>query len=99
MESKIVKEPRTVPTIRHSSPISNSEERDLENIFASLSLKPSNLPARDAPWKWSLKHKMLRIDSKRLPLRLKRSCANMADIVTDNGFKFSGLSRLFILHK
>ncbi|CAL8149335.1 unnamed protein product [Prunus armeniaca] len=29
----------------------NSEERDLVNIFASLSLKPSNLPARDAPWK------------------------------------------------
>ena len=30
----------------------DSEERDLMNIFASLSLKPSNLPARDAPWKW-----------------------------------------------
>ncbi|CAL8149361.1 unnamed protein product [Prunus armeniaca] len=29
----------------------DSEERDLVNIFASLSLKPSNLPARDAPWK------------------------------------------------
>ncbi|KAL6275442.1 hypothetical protein ACE6H2_019043 [Prunus campanulata] len=53
MESKIVKEPRTVPTMKHSSPISSpdSEERDLVNIFASLSLKPSNLPARDAPWK------------------------------------------------
>ncbi|CAL9031404.1 unnamed protein product [Prunus brigantina] len=37
MESKIVKEPRTVPTMRHSSPISNSEERDLVNIFACLS--------------------------------------------------------------
>ncbi|CAL8149358.1 unnamed protein product [Prunus armeniaca] len=31
----------------------DSEERDLVNIFASLSLKPSNLPARDAPWNWS----------------------------------------------
>ncbi|KAL6292408.1 hypothetical protein ACE6H2_000550 [Prunus campanulata] len=53
MESKIVKEPRTVPTMRHSSPISSpdSEERDLMNIFSSLSLKPSNLTARDAPWK------------------------------------------------
>ncbi|CAL2252782.1 unnamed protein product [Prunus armeniaca] len=30
----------------------DGEERDLVNIFASLSLKPSNLPARDAPWKW-----------------------------------------------
>ncbi|CAL2258375.1 unnamed protein product [Prunus armeniaca] len=30
----------------------DSEEKDLMNIFASLSLKPSNLPARDAPWKW-----------------------------------------------
>ncbi|CAL2252815.1 unnamed protein product [Prunus armeniaca] len=29
----------------------DSEERDLVNIFASLSLKPSNLPARDVPWK------------------------------------------------
>ncbi|CAL8997185.1 unnamed protein product, partial [Prunus brigantina] len=32
----------------------DSEERDLVNIFASLSLKPSNLPARDAPWKGGL---------------------------------------------
>ncbi|CAL8149422.1 unnamed protein product [Prunus armeniaca] len=32
--------------------LADSEERDLVNIFASLSLKPSNLPARDAPWKW-----------------------------------------------
>ncbi|CAL2252795.1 unnamed protein product [Prunus armeniaca] len=31
----------------------DSEERDVVNIFASLSLKPSNLPARDAPWNWS----------------------------------------------
>ena len=30
----------------------DSEERDLVNILPSLSLKPSNLPARDAPWKW-----------------------------------------------
>ncbi|CAL9016257.1 unnamed protein product, partial [Prunus brigantina] len=29
----------------------DSEERDLVNIFDSLSLKPSNLPTRDAPWK------------------------------------------------
>ncbi|CAL2252777.1 unnamed protein product [Prunus armeniaca] len=32
--------------------LADGEERDLVNIFASLSLKPSNLPARDAPWKW-----------------------------------------------
>ncbi|CAL2252820.1 unnamed protein product [Prunus armeniaca] len=51
--------------MRHPSPISSpgkhscdcdSEERDLVNIFASLSLKPSNLPARDAPWKWGRLH-------------------------------------------
>ncbi|CAL9028718.1 unnamed protein product, partial [Prunus brigantina] len=29
----------------------NCEEIDLVNTFASLSLKPSNLPAQDAPWK------------------------------------------------
>ncbi|CAL2261992.1 unnamed protein product [Prunus armeniaca] len=53
MESKTGKEPLTVSTMRHSSPISSpdSEERDLVNIFDSLNLKPSNLPARDAPWK------------------------------------------------
>ncbi|CAL2249462.1 unnamed protein product [Prunus armeniaca] len=63
MESKTVKEPRTVPTMRHSLPISNSEERDLVNILPSLSLKTSNLPARDAPWKWtetSMKKKCMR---------------------------------------
>ncbi|CAL2262627.1 unnamed protein product [Prunus armeniaca] len=63
MESKTVKEPRTVPTMRHSLPISSSEERDLVNILPSLSLKPSNLPARDAPWKWtetSMKKKCMR---------------------------------------
>ncbi|CAL2234703.1 unnamed protein product [Prunus armeniaca] len=67
---------------------------------------------------------MPRIDSKRLPLRLKRSCTDvlspslvygyecvmsfchwllslcfqMATLLQNNGFKFSGLSRLFILH-
>ncbi|XP_021826533.1 uncharacterized protein LOC110767331 [Prunus avium] len=38
---------------------------------------------------------MPRIDSKRLPLRLKR----WLTLLQNNGFKFSGLSRLFILHK
>ena len=83
MESKIVKEPRTVQQwgTHHLFPVqardmtykllfylfwncrigytcafehnhADGEERDLVNIFASLSLKPSNLPARDAPWKW-----------------------------------------------
>ncbi|ONI08854.1 hypothetical protein PRUPE_5G204200 [Prunus persica] len=53
MESKTGKEPLTISTMRQSSPISSpdSEERDLVNIFDSLNLKPSNLPARDAPWK------------------------------------------------
>ncbi|CAL8149368.1 unnamed protein product [Prunus armeniaca] len=53
MESKIVKEPRT-NYFKSSFKFNkiDSEERDLVNIFASLSLKPSNLPARDAPWKW-----------------------------------------------
>ncbi|CAL8158966.1 unnamed protein product [Prunus armeniaca] len=53
MESKTGKEPLTVSTMRHSSPISSpdSEERDPVNIFDSLNLKPSNLPARDGPWK------------------------------------------------
>ncbi|XP_034214631.1 uncharacterized protein LOC117626926 isoform X6 [Prunus dulcis] len=53
MESKTGKEPLTISTMRQSSPISSpdSEERDLVNIFDSLNLKPSNLPARDVPWK------------------------------------------------
>ncbi|XP_021812830.1 uncharacterized protein LOC110755852 isoform X1 [Prunus avium] len=38
---------------------------------------------------------MPRIDSKRLPLRLKR----WLTLLRNNGFKFSGLSRLFILLK
>ncbi|KAI5331977.1 hypothetical protein L3X38_022104 [Prunus dulcis] len=37
---------------------------------------------------------MPRIDSKRLPLRLKR----WLTLLQNNGFKFSALSRLFILH-
>ncbi|CAL8159727.1 unnamed protein product [Prunus armeniaca] len=46
-----------------SSWLAEFKERDLVNILPSLSLKPSNLPARDAPWKWtetSMKKKCMR---------------------------------------
>ncbi|CAL2258382.1 unnamed protein product [Prunus armeniaca] len=41
----------------------------------------------------SLKHKMPRIDSKRLPLRLKRSCTDMADIVTEQWIQIQQLGQ------
>ncbi|PQQ06246.1 hypothetical protein Pyn_04506 [Prunus yedoensis var. nudiflora] len=36
---------------------------------------------------------MPRIDSKRLPLRLKRSCADMADIVTEQWIRIQRLEQ------
>ncbi|KAM0979914.1 hypothetical protein ACFX13_015969 [Malus domestica] len=64
MEAAIKKEPFTVATMRHSSPISSpgkgvaehnhadAEERDLENTLVSLNLNRSSLPARQVTWRW-----------------------------------------------
>ncbi|KAM1627316.1 hypothetical protein ACFX1T_015585 [Malus domestica] len=63
MEAAIKREPFTVATMRHSSPISSpgkgvaehnhadAEERDLENTLASLNLNRSSLPARQVTWR------------------------------------------------
>ncbi|XP_068307587.1 uncharacterized protein [Pyrus communis] len=61
MEAAIKKEPFTVATMRHSSPISSpgvaehnhadAEERGLENTLASLNLNRSSLPARQVTWR------------------------------------------------
>ncbi|XP_068305262.1 ASI1-immunoprecipitated protein 2-like [Pyrus communis] len=54
----IEKEPCTVSTMRHSSPMSSpeynhadAEERDLENKLASLNLNHSSLPALQVTWR------------------------------------------------
>ncbi|CAL2275825.1 unnamed protein product [Prunus armeniaca] len=62
--------------------------------------QPSSRPPR--PIFWSLKHKMPRIDSKRLPLRLKRSCPDvlnpslMADIVAEHWIQIQRLEQVHI---
>ncbi|TQD99990.1 hypothetical protein C1H46_014369 [Malus baccata] len=70
MEAAIKKEPFTVATMRHSSPISSpgkgpfataigvaehnhadAEERDIENMLASLNINRSSLPALQVTWR------------------------------------------------
>ncbi|KAM1026275.1 hypothetical protein ACFX2J_039110 [Malus domestica] len=52
-DTAIEKEPCTVSTMRHSSPMSSpdAEERDLENKLASLNLNHSSLPALQVTWR------------------------------------------------